>query len=263
MDFSVLLFLFFSFGALIAGFLLEGGKFLALFIGTAALIVFGGTIGAVGLSFPMEELNRLPKILGVLLKYKPTNPSKEILLFHNLSLLARSQGILSLENGLPKGEPLNPLVAKGISMVVDGVETQLLEKTLVTDAENRVVRHEVGIAIFEAAGGYSPTMGIIGTVMGLVHVLGNLEDPSTLGPKIAVAFIATLYGVATANLVWLPIASRLRSINDKETLHNEMIIEGLLSLQQGKHPKMVVENMCSFLSESERQKAIKQLNLGD
>ena len=104
-------------------------------------------------------------------------------------------------------------------------------------------------------------MGIIGTVMGLVHVLGNLSDPSSLGPKIAVAFIATLYGVGTANLLWLPIATRLKNISEKESLSNQMIINALIALQQGKHPKLVIDDMCAFLTPEEREKVLKELKL--
>ncbi|MGL4345832.1 MAG: flagellar motor protein [Cellulosilyticaceae bacterium] len=263
MDISVILFLLISFGSLIGGFLLEGGHFLALFIGTAALIVFGGTIGAVGLSFPMSDLKRLPKILGIVFKYKPSDPSLIVTQIFDLATLARKEGLLALEKFTNDENKENRLITKGIAFVVDGVESDAIRKTLENDAENVTARHEVGIAIFETAGGYAPTMGIIGTVMGLVHVLGNLDDPSTLGPKIAVAFIATLYGVATANLLWLPIANRLKMISQREELRNQMIIEGITSLQQGKNPKLVVEDICSYLDPEEREKALKALNMGD
>lgn len=263
MDVSVILFIVFSFATLIGGFLLEGGHFLALFIGTAALIVFGGTIGAVGLSFPMSDLKRLPKIFGVLFKYKPADSSALVVKMFELATLARKEGLLALEQYTHDLSIEDRLVAQGLAFVVDGVDTESIRKTLETDAENISARHEVGIAIFESAGGFGPTMGIIGTVMGLVHVLSNLSDPSTLGPKIAVAFIATLYGVASANLLWLPIASRLKNINEKEVLRNQMIIEGITSLQQGKNPNLVVEDMCSFLDPDERKKVLAAVNLGD
>lgn len=263
MDISVILFLVFSFGALIVGFLLEGGHLLALFIGTAAIIVFGGTIGAVGLSFPLEDIKRIPKIFGALLRYTPIDNYKITTQFFQLTGIARAEGILSLENAASNIGISHPLVSKGLRLIVDGVETNSVYSTLVTDAENVDARHETGIAIFETAGGFAPTMGIIGTVMGLVHVLGNLSDPESLGPKIAVAFIATLYGVGTANLLWLPIAARLKSISEKESLSNQMIIKGVMALQQGKHPKLVIEDMSAFLTRDEREKLFKELNLGD
>ncbi|MGL5675800.1 MAG: flagellar motor protein [Cellulosilyticaceae bacterium] len=263
MDVSIIIFIVVSLGALILGFLLEGGHFLALFIGTAALIVFGGTIGAVGLSFPMEELKRLPKVLGVLFKYKPVDPTSLVSQMFEYATVARKEGLLALEKHATTTKEEERFLAKGLAFVVDGVENEVIRKTLETDAENITERHETAISIFEAAGGYSPTMGIIGTVMGLVHVLGNLEDPSSLGPKIAVAFIATLYGVGTANLLWLPIANRLKVINEKELRRNQMVIEGISSLQQGKNPKLVVADMCSFLNPIEREKALQAVNLGE
>lgn len=263
MDISVILFIIFSFSAMIGGFLLEGGHFLALLIGTAALIVFGGTIGAVGLSFPMEDLKKIPKIFGVLFKYKPKDPSAVVIKMFELATIARRDGLLSLEKYATDPSLDDRLISQGLSFVVDGVDTESIRKTLETDAESINARHEVGISIFEAAGGFGPTMGIIGTVMGLVHVLSNLSDPSSLGPKIAVAFIATLYGVASANLLWLPIASRLKNINEKEMVHNQMIIEGIISLQQGKNPNLVIEDMCSFLDTEEKKKILGSINSGE
>ncbi len=263
MDFSIIAFLVLSFGALIGAFILEGGHLLALLVGTAAIIVFGGTFGAVGLSFPMEDIKRLPKIIKVLFNYKPIDNYKITTQFHELTTLARAEGILALEDAANRIGINHPLITKGLRLIVDGVDTNHIYKALVTDAENMDARHESGFAIFECAGGYSPTMGIIGTVMGLVHVLGNLSDPSSLGPKIAVAFIATLYGVGTANLLWLPIATRLKNISEKESLSNQMIINALVALQQGKHPKLVIDDMCAFLTTEEREKVLKELKLGD
>ena len=263
MDLSIIVFLVFSFGALFLGFILEGGHLLALFIGTAAIIVFGGTIGAVGLSFPMEEIKRLPRIIGVLFNYKPIDNYKITKQFYELTTIARAEGILALEDAAGRNGIKHPLITKGLRLIVDGVDTNHIYKSLVTDAENIDARHEAGFAIFESAGGYSPTMGIIGTVMGLVHVLGNLSAPSTLGPKIAVAFIATLYGVGTANLLWLPIATRLKNISEKESLSNQMVINALVALQQGKHPKLVIDDMSAFLTQEEREKVLKELKLGD
>lgn len=263
MDLGVIIFLVLGFASLIVGFLLEGGSFLALFTGTAALIVFGGTIGAVGLSFPLEDLKRLPKILGILFKYKPRDSSEIVKKIFDLATLARKEGLLALEKYTNDTDKENRLVTKGLAFVVDGVESDAIRKTLETDADNISARHEIGIAIFESAGGYAPTMGIIGTVMGLIHVLGNLEDPATLGPKIAVAFIATLYGVASANLLWLPIATRLKHINEKEALRNQMIVEGITALQQGKNPKLVVDDICSFLDPKDREKVLRSVNLGE
>lgn len=261
MDITVIIFLVVSFGSLIGAFVLEGGHFVALFIGTAAIMVFGGTIGAVGLSFPMDELKRIPKVIGIIFKYRGENYEGIVSQVYKLALEARQDGLLALEKYTSDKEITERVLKKGLGLVVDGIEAEHIKRTLETDVESVNARHEGAIALFEAAGGYAPTMGIIGTVMGLVHVLGNLDDPSTLGPKIAVAFIATLYGVASANLLWLPIASRLKIINEKESIKNEMIVEGITSLQEGKNPKLMLEDMCSFLRVEERDKIFATLNL--
>lgn len=144
-------------------------------------------------------------------------------------------------------------------MIVDGVNPDIIKSSLETRLEQISERHHQGIAIFEAAGGYAPTMGIIGTVMGLVQVLGSLDDPDELGPKIAVAFIATLYGIATANLIWLPIANKLKALNDEEIIEKEMCIEALLLIQEGVSPTAIISKLEGYLTESE----IEALHLGE
>jgi chemotaxis protein MotA len=119
-------------------------------------------------------------------------------------------------------------------------------------------RHRTGVGIFETAGGFAPTMGIIGTVMGLVHVLGNLSDPGSLGPSIALAFIATLYGVGSANLVWIPIANKLKNKSGKEKMVKEMIMEGILSIQAGENPTIIREKLLSFLEPETRKRLMSE-----
>ncbi|NLK51627.1 MAG: motility protein A, partial [Syntrophomonadaceae bacterium] len=139
-----------------------------------------------------------------------------------------------------------------LQLIIDGTDPELTRNMLETEMYAVSDRHKVGIGMFESAGGYAPTMGIIGTVMGLVHVLGNLSDPGSLGPAIALAFIATLYGVGSANLIWLPIASKLKNKSGKETLIQELIIEGILSIQAGENPTIIREKLLSFLGPESR-----------
>jgi chemotaxis protein MotA len=139
-------------------------------------------------------------------------------------------------------------------MIVDGVDPEIMKGSLETRLEQISERHNQGISIFEAAGGYAPTMGIIGTVMGLVQVLSNLDDPSTLGPKIAVAFIATLYGIGTANLIWLPIANKLKILSTEEIIEKEMCIEALLLVQAGASPSSIISKLEGFLTEEDIKK---------
>lgn len=249
MDIGIIISIVISFASLVVAFILEGGHLGSLLQPTAALIVFGGTIGAVGVSFPTNQLKNIPGIFKVAFTKRKSNAEDYIEFFKNISGQTRKNGLLSLEAILEK-EDITPFIKKGLQMVVDGVDPSNIRIALETRLENSMERHESGIAIFESAGGFGPTMGIIGTVMGLVHVLGNLSDPNSLGPKIAVAFIATLYGVASANLLWLPIASKLKALNKEEALDQELAIEAILLVQEGANPSLLVSRLEGFLSES-------------
>lgn len=236
-----------GFIALIAAFMLDGGNPLKLIQPTAALIVFGGIIGAIGVSFPAEDLKRIPKILGVAFKNRKKEFDGLIEFFKDIAIKTRKDGLLTLEQEIANIE--NILIKKGLQMIVDGVNPENVRDILEEQANTIYERHKVGISIFEAAGGFAPTMGIIGTVMGLVHVLANLSDPESLGPKISTAFVATLYGVSFANLVFLPIANKLKSLNRAEDKENQIIIEAVLSVQEGISPNTLVEKLNSFLDK--------------
>lgn len=250
MDIITIGFLLFGFLVMILAFILEGGHLAALLAGTSAMIVFGGTIAAVGVSFPADRLKKIPKIFGVLFRKQNNNLVKLIIYFKGIAFKTRKDGILSLENDL-SDKNMDPFIKKGLQLIVDGTDPQVVKTVLELDLEAASERHSEGAAIFEAAGGFSPTMGIIGTVMGLVHVLGSLEDPSSLGPKIAVAFIATLYGVAFANLAWLPIASKLKAIDNEEFKEKNLIIEAILSIQEGINPNTIAEKLKGFLDKQQ------------
>lgn len=246
MDLGIVISIIVGFGSLIFAFIEEGGSLGALLAPTAALIVLGGTIGAVGIAFPTHLLKKVHKIIGVAFKKQPDKRGELIEFFKELSIKTRKNGLLSLESDL-SDENMDDFVKKGLQMVVDGIEPSIIRGILETKLENMSERHHEGAAIFEAAGGFAPTMGIIGTVMGLVNVLSNLSDPNSLGPKIAVAFIATLYGVGTANLLWLPLATKLKNLDKQEMLEKVMIIEGVLLLQEGANPNALVGKLEGFL----------------
>lgn len=257
MDIIIIISLVFSFLCIILGFTLEGGAIGALLQSTAAIIVIGGTIGAVGVSTQGKVLKRFPKIFAVAFKKRDNNIVDSIIFFKNMAIKTRKDGLLSMEADL-NDDKIDPFIKKGLQMIVDGFSPELIKNSLETKLEQISERHHQGIAIFEAAGGYGPTMGIIGTVMGLVQVLGSLDDPDELGPKIAVAFIATLYGIGTANLIWLPIANKLKALNDEEIIEKEMYIEALLLIQEGASPNSIVSKLEGYLTESE----VEKLNLG-
>ncbi|WP_416175747.1 flagellar motor protein [Clostridium sp.] len=251
MDISVIIFMIFGVMSIFVGYMIEGGSAGALFGLTAAIIVFGGTIGAVGLSFPMDILKRIPKIFKVLFNPRKVDLPALISYFKDVSYKTRKNGLLSLEGEISNDPNLDPFIKKGLQLVVDGVDPQAVRSILELELESTSERHAEGSDIFESAGGYAPTMGIVGTVMGLVHVLGNLEDTSTLGPKIATAFLATLYGIASANLLWLPIGSRLKEADEKELKEKTLIIEAILYIQEGINPNTIAEKLKSFLNKEE------------
>lgn len=253
MNISVIVFIIGSFAALVSAYLLEGGHLTALLAPTAAIIVFGGTFGALGISFPIEDIKRLPKIIGVLMKPEKVDLPELINFFKDLSFKTRKNGLLSIESEL-SGMNIDPFIKKGLQLVVDGVEPQSIQSILELEMESAQERHKKGYAMFEAAGGFAPTMGIVGTVMGLVHVLGNMEDASALTKSIAAAFLATLYGISTANILWLPIASHLKAIDNKEYEKRTLIIEAIILIQSGTNPNTLGEKLKGFLNKQEAAK---------
>lgn len=241
----------FAFMCLIVAFLIEGGTLGSLVTLTAFMIVFGGTIGATVISFSMAELKYVPTAIKdafIQPRYDIQGLIKEMV---QLANMARREGLLSLENKL-KGIK-DPFVRHGLQLVVDGVESSRLRDMLETEIYYDRQRSKTGIDIFETAGGYGPTMGIIGTVMGLINVLGNMENPGELGHAIAVAFLATLYGIASANLLWLPIATKLKGRSKAKVLYKELALEGIMSLQAGEVSSLMKDKLLAFVDERERE----------
>ncbi len=234
--------------------ILESGNpavLLALMNPPAALIVLGGTFAAATVSFPFERVKALPTYLKVAFRNVDESGGELVEMFVRLSERARREGLLALESDA--GEIEDDLIKKGVLLVVDGTDPELVREIMEADVAATTERHESYYAVLEAMGGYAPTMGIIGTVIGLVNVLGNLEDPEHLAKSIATAFIATLYGVFTANILWLPLGQRLKQ-RDKEEVHRRhLAVEGVLAVQAGDNPRVVREKLEAFLSPVERR----------
>jgi len=258
MDIVALISLIFSFVALIGAFVLEGGVLGALLEPTAALIVFGGTIGVVCTSFPAKRLAKVPKLITLVFIKKKENREELMEYFLKLSGIVRKEGLLSLEQEVSNNSYHDDFLTSGLQLVVDATDAENLRHALETRISSMEERHSKGIAIFEAAGGYSPTMGVIGTVMGLVHVLGDLSEPDKLGGKIAVAFIATLYGVGSANLLWLPIASKLKELDSDEVVTKYMMLEGILMLQNGSNPALIKEHLKGYLENAKKEETASE-----
>ncbi len=256
MDIATLLGLLIGLGGLIGGFLWEGGHAGALLVKTAAVIVFGGTFGAVIISFTMEELKTVPYFLKVIFIDKKIDYLTVLDSLVETADKARREGLLSLESQL--GEINNPFLARGLQLVIDGTDPELTRNMLEMEIEAYETKERVGHDIFMSAGGFAPTMGIIGTVMGLVHVLGSMTEPDKLGGAIAVAFLATLYGVASANVLWIPFGTKIKIKSAKEVLLMELVLEGILSIQAGENPRVIREKLMTFLPPQTREAAVEQ-----
>lgn len=234
--------------ALAIGFIMEGGHISSLIAPSAALIVFGGTLGATIVAFSAEEILSIPRLLVTAIRKEIPSYDVAIEQIIDLANKARREGLLYVDKQLDTID--DPFLRKATQLVVDGTDPEMVRAILETEMLTAYERHETGASIFEAAGGYSPTMGIIGTVMGLVHVLGSIENPDSLGPAIAMAFAATLYGVAAANIFYLPIAARLKNLSKKELLLKELQIEGMLAVQAGYNPTLIQERLNAFMRNS-------------
>lgn len=252
MDITTIIGIIAGLAALVGGYLWDGGHLEALFVPSALLIVVGGTIGAVIVSFPMARLKEIGKALSMAFKEPKRDQATTIEEIVDMATVARREGVLALEQRAL--EHPNPFLRDGLMMVVDGTDPELTRQILELEMDSRERHHEGWAKIFEAAGGFAPTMGIIGTVMGLIHVLGNLSDPEGLGPAIAVAFCATLYGVGTANVIYLPIASKIKIRSKEQIAEMELMLEGILALQAGENPQLIKKKLHSFLHQ-ERKKS--------
>lgn len=250
MDITTIIGLIIGLVALVGGFLLEGGQVGGLLQLTAALIVFGGTFAAVLISFPLAKLRTLPKALSLAFITKSNLTNNIVEDITGMATISRREGVLALERTAETHE--DPFLREGIQLIVDGTDHGTVRQMLELEIDAVAKKHEGYAKIFESAGGYAPTMGIIGTVMGLIHVLGSLTEPTALGPAIALAFTATLYGVASANLIFLPIASKIKARSEDELDQMEMILEGILSIQNGDHPLLVRRKLESYNVDTDR-----------
>ncbi len=250
MDLATLLGLIIAFGAVGGSYLMEGGTWDSVFLTAPILIVVGGTLGATTVTTSVDTVMRIPHFLRVAFFGRSHRFNDTIENIVKLSEKARREGILGLENDL--AEIQNPFFRKAVRLVIDGTAVESLREILETEIAYLEERHKRGITFFQKAGGYAPTMGILGTVLGLVHTLGNTADASKMAGHIAAAFIATLWGVGLANLVLLPIADKLRMRHEEEIAHLELILEGIVSLQSGENPRYIRTRLLAFIAPIHR-----------
>lgn len=233
--------------AILGADVIDGGSLSALLNPSAALLVIGGTIGATAISNQLTDMLALPKLILAAFRPPKTDLASEIERLVELALKARRNGLLSLEEDIAQID--DPFLSRGLQMVVDGADADTIRGVLQTEMALRQRTASRQASLFEAAGGFAPTMGIIGTVMGLIHVLANLQNASKLGPAIATAFLATFYGISTANVFWLPMGNKMKQNNRTGAVRAEVVLEGVLSIQAGDNPSAVRDKLTVFLQD--------------
>jgi chemotaxis protein MotA len=227
------------------GAVMEGSNPMAILSPSAMSIVLGGTLGAVIIGTSFASITNIPKMYMKAFSPPLQDLNAKVAELVGYAEAARRDGLLALDEVTSSIE--DPFTRKGLQLVVDGTDPDLVADILESENDAMRKRHAAGVQPFDKAGGYAPTMGIIGTVFGLIHVLGNLDKPETLGPSISAAFVATLLGVASANVVYLPMGARLKQLSQEELHARALIVEGILSIQAGDNPRVVQEKLITFV----------------
>lgn len=240
---------------IMGGMTIEGGKLAQILQPTAAMIVFGGTLGAVMIAYPLPVVMDSFKRLRQVLLETSGNPEGLIKEMLGYAQKARKEGIVALDSELENIQ--NPFLKKSLMLAIDGTEPQELRKIMELEMENQSEQEERVPQVYEAAGGFAPTIGIIGAVLGLIQVMQHLDNITEVGRGIAVAFVATIYGVASANIFFLPVAGKLKIRNRHEEITREMILEGVISILEGLNPRMVETKLRGFLAESKEKEKEK------
>jgi len=249
MDIATILGVISAFGLVCVAIFIGGG--INLFINIPALmIVIGGTLGATMINYPLSDVVGVFKIAKNALQTKKISISELITTFIRLSHISRKEGILALENEIKAVR--DGFFVKGVQLSIDGLEPEQIRDILETEVEFTISRHQLGAEIFLTMGTFSPALGMIGTLIGLVQMLQTLDDPSKIGPAMAVALLTTFYGSIMANIVCLPIAGKLRTRSKEEVLSKEMTIQGILSLASGDNPRILEQKLKAFMPANQR-----------
>jgi chemotaxis protein MotA len=242
--------------AIFGGMILDGASPSVLIAPSALLLIFGGTFGTAMASGTMKDFTKFGGVIksALLGKVEPSDTAvAHVVAFADK---ARRQGLLALEEDARKID--DPFLRKGIELAVDGTDPEELREILETQIYSMKVRHKAGAKMFQDMGGFAPTLGVIGTVIGLIHAMSNLSTPQKLGPMIAAAFTATLWGVMSANVFWLPIANKLKRFSELESTRMELVLEGILAIQAGSNPRVVEQKLLAYLKpdqKSDKEKA--------
>ncbi len=252
MDIATLGGLAIGFFVIIVGIVVAGGfgglfGFISI---SSVFITIGGSFAAIMISNTLTRTLGLMKVAMNAIRVKSMETGKIISMIVTFSEKARREGLLALEDDLDELE--DDFLRKGIQLVVDGTDPEIIRNIMETELNHMITRHQEGIKIFEDWGALAPAFGMTGTLIGLILMLSNIEDKSAIGPGMSTALITTLYGVILANLVFIPIANKLSYVNNQETLLREIMIEGTLSIQSGDNPRIVKEKLVSYLTPEVR-----------
>lgn len=238
-----------GFAAIFVSQYLEGGNAAAMFLLPPMLLVLGGSIAVGVAGNTMADAKRFPKDLLKALTGKPAKPGAQVATMVTLAEQARREGLLGLEEAAGKLE--DPFLKDALQLAIDGTDPEELQDVLFGKIESKRAYDKLGAKFYADMGAYAPTIGIVGTVLGLVHVLENLSDPESLGHLIAAAFLATLWGVMSANVIFLPVAARLKRLSELEAASMEVVVEGVAAIQAGSNPRAVARKLQSLLPPGE------------
>ncbi|MBN1290277.1 MAG: motility protein A [Candidatus Latescibacteria bacterium] len=253
MDLATIIGLVTGLGFVVFG-ILKGGSLLQFYDLPSILIVGGGTIGATLINYPLTEIIGVIKVVKNAFLHKEKSPLGIIETLVGFAETARREGILSLEQQAQSLE--DDFLKTGINLAVDGTEPEYIKDIMSTELDYIEERHKVGAGIFDAMGSYAPAFGMVGTLIGLVNMLASMDDPSTIGPSMAVALITTFYGALLANLVFLPIAGKLKHRSAGELLLKQLCIEGIMAIQSGDNPRIVEGKLKAFIAPSQRASSV-------
>ena len=250
MDFATIIGLISAFGLVIFG-ILSGGSILLFWNAPSLLIVVGGTLGATLINYPLKDMLSVMGVVKNIFFKKLEAPGTLIKQLVDLGAKSRKGGILSLEPVLK--DVRDPYFVKGLQMIIDGLELGSVREVMEKEMEHAGGRHRLGAEIFLTLGTFAPALGMIGTLIGLVQMLQNLDDPSQIGPAMAVALITTFYGALMANIMFLPIAGKLKTRSKEEMLIKELILEGVVSIASGENPRVMEQKLQSFIPPKQRE----------
>lgn len=228
-----------------------GGAFASFWDTASVLMVFGGTLGAVLMCFSLKSIMNLPKVVMKVFFNSPVNQREIIDTMVSLAEVARKEGLLALETRLQ--DVKNPFIRMGLQMAVDGARPEVIENVLKTDIEGVALRHRDGKGMIDQVGRFGPAFGMIGTLMGLIIMLGNMSDPSMIGAGMAVALITTLYGAVLSNAMFLPFSEKLAAISKNELIGREIMLRGIMAIQSGENPRVIEQKLSTFLPPSQRK----------